>query len=260
MSFRKRFRLFFYVIAIVAALVVAKIAIHFFGLEFLKLDALLPSIVAGSVFVIGFLLSSILPDYKEAERLPAEIRMALEAIHDDVITFNDIAPGTDIEKFRQILTNIVIKLENGLGAHTDHKALDTVADEIDLLTPVFGKLERLGMSQNFVVRLRGEQDILRRSLYRISYMQKMEFIPSVHVLIQTVVLATLFLLLFLKTEGTYTSTGVFGFVAYLFIYAMHLIEVLEQPFRKGEHTVDDVSFFLLREFVDRIHHKSAAAR
>jgi hypothetical protein len=40
---------------------------------------------------------------------------------------------------------------------------------------------------------------------------------------------------------------------------LNLINVLEQPFRKQEHSVDDVSFFLLREFVEKIGHAEAAA-
>ncbi|MBI3677111.1 MAG: hypothetical protein HY243_10920 [Proteobacteria bacterium] len=258
MSIRQRFRLFFYVIAIVAVLIAAKMAIHLFGLEFLRLDALYPSIVASAVFVIGFLLSSILPDYKEAERMPGEIRMALEGIYDDVTIFDETKPGIDIERFRRILTSIVVELEKGLGVESGHTNLEAAAAQVDQLSPIFGKLERLGMSQNFVVRLRGEQDILRRCIYRISYVQRMQFVPSVHVLIQTLVFAALFLLLFLKTEGSYTSVVIFGFVSYLFLYAMNLITVLEQPFRKGEHTVDDVSFFLLRDFVDKINRKTAA--
>lgn len=94
MSIRKRFRLFFNVIAMVAILVLAKAAIHHFGFEFLELDVFFPSVVASSIFIIGFLLSSILPDYKESERMPAEIRTALEGIHDDAEAFAWKSPNS----------------------------------------------------------------------------------------------------------------------------------------------------------------------
>jgi len=38
----------------------------------------------------------------------------------------------------------------------------------------------------------------------------------------------------------------------MFIYALYLIETLEQPFRKGHDSLDDVSLFLLREFADKL--------
>jgi len=98
-----------------------------------------------------------------------------------------------------------------------------------------------------------------RLFINVVAMMKMQFLPSVHVLIQTLVVATIFLLLFLQTEGSTGSAFVFGFVSYMVIYALNLINVLEQPFRKQEHSVDDVSFFLLREFVEKIDHAEAAA-
>ena len=152
------------------------------------------------------------------------------------------------------MAGIVIALESGLGAKGEHSDLAGAIAEVDRLSVAFAELERLGMTPNFVVRLRGEQDALRKCLYRIYYVQKMQFLPSVHVLIQTLVVATIFLLLFLQTEGSPGSAFVFGFVSYMFVYALHLIKVLEQPFRKQEHSVDDVSFFLLREFVDKMGH------
>jgi hypothetical protein len=42
------------------------------------------------------------------------------------------------------------------------------------------------------------------------------------------------------------------FVSYMFVYALYLIEHLDQPFRTGERTVDDVSLFLLRDFLDKL--------
>ncbi len=75
------------VIVTVAVLIVAKYLVHTFQVEFLTLGALFSSVVAGAIFIVGSLLTSTLPDYKEAERLPAEIRVALEAIHGGVEVF-----------------------------------------------------------------------------------------------------------------------------------------------------------------------------
>src|SRR5262249_15432578 len=154
------------------------------------------------------LLASILPDYKEAERIPADIRMALEAIHDDVTFFVEDKSGFDMAGLRRILCDVVTVLESGLGPRGGHSDLRDAIAEADKLSPVFARLERMGMPQNFVTRLRGHQDLLRKSLYRVYYIQKMEFLPSVHALIQTLVVATIFLLLFLKTDGSVGSSFV----------------------------------------------------
>ena len=74
-------------------------------------------------------------------------------------------------------------------------------DELGKLTPVLGRLESMGMAANFVVRLRGNLDAIRRGLLRIYTIQRVEFVPSVHVLVQTLVFSIIALLLLLKTEG-----------------------------------------------------------
>lgn len=251
MNLRKKFNLLLNVVAIVGALILSKVTIHQFGLEFLSLDGLFQTIVTSSIFIIGFLLSSLMPDYKEAERTPAEIRMALEAIHDDVMVFARGIPRFDVPAFQKLLVGIVTALEDGLGPKGGHSDLKAVIAKADSLTPVFAELERLGMAVNLLVRLRSEQDVLRKCLYRIYYIQKMEFLPSVHALIQTLVISTSFLLLFLRTDGSFGSSIIFGVVSYMFIYALHLVDVLEQPFRSGDHTPDNVSLFLLRDFAEK---------
>jgi hypothetical protein len=108
------------------------------------------------------------------------------------------------------------------------------------------------MISNYVVRMRTAHDNLRRAVYRINYIETLEFVPSVHVLVQTLVAATLVLLVFIRTEGTFESAIIFGFVSYMFVYALYLVETLETPFRKARNSVDDVSLFLLRDFVEKL--------
>lgn len=246
-SFRKKFRLFFTVAVIVLLLGGAKAAVHYFGLEFLELNTLLTSGIGGAIFIIGFLMSSILADYKEAERIPADIRASIEGIDGDLKSFAVANPDFDLLACRRILIATIDKLRRGLDHANDHKDIPPVLEEIGKLTPIFGRLEAMGMAANFVVRLRTLQDVIRRAVLRIYQIQRIEFVPSVHVLVQTLVTAIVLMVLFLKTEGDPASAIMFGFISYMFVYALYLIRLLEQPFAKGHGSVDDVSFFLLDE-------------
>lgn len=247
LSFRKKFRLFFTVAVVVLALGCVKVAVHYYGLEILELNSLLTSGIGGAIFIIGFLLSSVLADYKEAERIPADIRTSIEAIDGDLECFASINAEFELAGCRQILLSTIDKLRIGLGHARDHKDIPPVLAEIGNLTPIFGRLESMGMTANFVVRLRATQDVLRRSMLRIYQIQRVEFVPSVHVLVQTLVFAIVAMMLFLKTEGDPASAIMFGFISYMFVYALYLVRLLEQPFAKGHGSVDDVSFFLLDE-------------
>lgn len=244
----KKLKLFFMVAGLVVAISAIKVFVHWMQFEFVTLSTLLTSAIAGAIFIIGFLLSGVLSDYKESERLPAYIRVALEAIHDDATCFAESRGDFKVGPLRSILANILKALRNGLGHAGAHRDLQPVIAEVDKLTPLFAQMDSLGMPANFIVRLRGHQDQLRRCLFRIYHIQSMQFVPSVYILVKTLVAAIVLLLLFLETEGSPGTALIFGFISYMFIYALYLIETLEQPFRKDHDSLDDVSLFLLREF------------
>src|SRR3984957_9223014 len=103
MSIAKRFHLLLRALPIVAALVLLKAGIHAAKIEFVPLDGLIPSLIAGAIFLIGFLLSQVLANYREAEHMPAEIRTALEAIHNDVLSFSLREPAVEMAATRAAL-------------------------------------------------------------------------------------------------------------------------------------------------------------
>jgi hypothetical protein len=259
MRFARKFRVFFVVLAIVVLLSVAKAAVHWFGLEFLTLNTLLTSGIAGAIFILGFLLSSVLSDYKEAERIPTEIRVALEAIHGDVASFAAVNEKVNLSGCRTALKNIVHLIREGLDHRNNHSNLRPVLEQVEGLNSNFIELEQLGFPANYIVRLRTAQDSLRRALSRIYHIQKVQFVPSVHILAKSLVASIVLMLLFLKTEGSPESALMFGFICYLFVYALYLIRLLEQPFLKGHKTFDDVSLFLLTEFAERLGNREQLA-
>ena len=245
MTLAKRLHLFLRVLPIVGLFALAKVAFHVLGLEFMPVDGLVTSLIAGSIFLIGFLLVQVLGDYREAERIPADIRTALEAILDDVKFVARREPKVDLAVFRAALADIVEAFDEGLGVKARHC-------DLDALSELFGQLQDLDTSERFLVSLKGEQDKLRRAIFRVAHIQKMEFVPSVHVLVQTIVIASLFVLLFLKTQDAWESLLILVFVGYLFVYSLMLIGHLDQPFREGEGSVDDISLFQLKEFLAKI--------
>lgn len=149
-------------------------------------------------------------------------------------------------------------LRQGLDHANGHSNLQPALDAVSELDAVFAQLEQLGIPANYVVRPRIVQDSLRRSV-RIYHIQRVQFVPSVHVLVQTLV-ASIILLLLRKTEDSPESALMFGFICYMFVYALYLIQLLEQPFLKGHNTFDDVSLFLLTEFVERIDERQQMAK
>ncbi len=248
----KRFRIGIGTLAVIALLIAAKLAIHAWDLEFFSLSALVTSAIAGAIFIMGFLLAGIIADYKEAEKIPAEMRSSLENIWEEGKFFTRDKKEFDLQQLQDNLIDIVRSFLQGLGHEGDHYKLEPCIEAVNRLSESFAAMEKLGMPPNYVVRLEGEQTALRRSVLRVYHIQRTQFLPSAHVLAESLALGIVALLLFVKTEGSPESVVLFGFISYLFLYIRQLIRTIEKPFRQGHSTMDDVSLFLLREFEKKL--------
>ena len=234
---------------IVLGIVVAKLAISAFSLEFISISPLFTSVLAGGVFVLGLIVAGTLADYKEAERVPAEITAALTNIHDDAAAFKEAFPDLDLERLEDTLFRIVAAFHHDLG---DDRSTETL-EAVDDLNASFLEFDRIGVPATYTSRLRGEQGALRRSVLRVYHVQRTEFLPSAYLLIQSIVVIIITVLAFMEIEPTYEAVIILAFISFFFISLLRLLHIMDRPFHVDERTDDDVSLFLLRRFVDRLN-------
>jgi hypothetical protein len=235
-------------VLVVVGLLTLKAIVHALDWEFIELSPLYTSVVAGGIFVIGLLVAGTLADYKEAERMPAEIRAALENIYGDGIAINNWRGCVDIDRLRVLLDGIVTSFLTDLRDVESRSCLRA----IDELGSLFLEMERADVPPNYMVRLRTEQSVIRRNVLRIYHVQRIDFLPSAYVLIQTVVALLLTALVFTEIEPFGQALVLLGFISYFFVYLVRLLRIIDRPFRHGERTMDDVSLFLLHEFHDQV--------
>ena len=74
------------ILPLVIVVALLKFLSHKFGFEVMELNALFTSLVAGTIFLIGFLISGVLSDYKESEKLPSEVAASMRTLFDDTYT------------------------------------------------------------------------------------------------------------------------------------------------------------------------------
>lgn len=244
----KRWRVAIETAVAVALIIGAKLVVDAFELEFIALSPLYSSIVAGGIFVIGLLVAGTLADYKEAERMPSEMVAALENIHEDCRSIAELKPQFDLAGLRRRLARVVSALREDLADLGGRASLAAIND----LSESFVELERLEAPPNYVVRLRTEQGAIRKSVLRIYHIQRIDFLPSAYILIQTIVGLIIAALVFTELEPLSVAIVLLVFISYFFIYLVRLLRILDTPFRVGTGTQDDVSRFLLKEFADRM--------
>jgi len=106
----RKYRLALKVTLIVGVVILLKLIAYWFGWEVISLNPLFSGIVAANVFLMGFLLTGVLTDYKESERLPGELAASIESIAEEALTIykNKNAPAAKecLTSLYQLTTSI----------------------------------------------------------------------------------------------------------------------------------------------------------
>lgn len=246
----KLFRIFW--IALIAALVIiiSKYNLHAFGLEIIEQSSLHNSVVSSVVFVIGFLLSATIADYKESERIPSDFAANIEDMHNDAVAIHASYPVFDIDTFSAQLQ----KIADGFGSDVRNKA-QTTKKHINELAPFYAAMETGKVPPNFIVKLKQQSTSLLRSQNRVNYIQQIRFIPSATILARSIVTALIVLLMFTNIDPFYGGLVIVGIISFVLIYVLVLINVISTPFHAAGKTRDDVSLFLVRQTARRLSKK-----
>jgi hypothetical protein len=244
------FKIFF--VSIISAIVIVgvKYLFHAFGWEPIEQSSLHNGVISSATFVIGFLLSATIADYKESERIPAEFAANLEDMYADAEEIHKSYPKFDLEGFRAQLQKVAFKFEDDT-----RNASRGMSSKIRALSPYFGEMEKAGVPANFIVKLKQQQLLLLRHRKRVTYIQRIKFIPSANILLKSIVFFVIGLLILTNVDPFYGSLAIIGIISFVLIYMMILIGVISTPFHDSGKTRDDVSLFLIDSAADFLKSK-----
>jgi len=238
------------VCALVCAIAGIKLIIHSLGLEILSVNPLFSALVASSVFLFGFLLNGVLTDYKESERLPAELASALELVTREVsavplhnakaVVANDLASITDLGRA------ILAWIRCDLSTSQVMLSYDLAHDHV---TRASLWLSHSSLKGRLLIEMGG----ILRAINRIDVIRETDFVKMVYWLayISTTLLCTGLVLA--KEERILEATFFLMVISFLLIFLLHLIADLDNPFGFSDpNSVEDVSLDVLIQAQARI--------
>ena len=243
----KSYRIFFLSVAIAAVVVGVKYILHGLNLEIIELGSLHSSLISGVIFVLGFLMSATIADYKEAERIPADVAAAIDNMQEDARSIGINYPKFDVKGYERQLQKVVHTFAADVRNSKSQKARLQLAK----LTTLNAGMEKAGVPANFVVKLKQQQALVLRHLHRVHYIQRITFIPSASILAWSIVLLAITLLLATEVEPFFAGIVLTGGITFILVYVLQLLRIISTPFHDEGKTQDDVSLFLL----DRIKTK-----
>jgi len=236
-------------VLLVAILVALRAVLWELGVEGMSPTAVSAGIITSGIFVVGLLVAGTLSDYKDAERAPSDLAAGLHTILRECEAVHAVWGKPELPSLRRRLVAVVTTLRADIDAG-DSRTCQAAIEEV---SETFLELDDTDVPPNTIARLRTEQAGLRKALLRVYQLQREDFLPSAWAMIVAIVVFILALLMFTNFDGLAESLATIGFLSFFFISLLRLLSIISTPFKLGaEWTEDDVSLFLLNEFVVQV--------
>jgi predicted membrane chloride channel (bestrophin family) len=238
-ALHSRWKLALKTLPFVVVIILLKFVVHYFGFEFLTLNSLFTAIISANIFLIGFLISGTLVDYKESEKLPGDLSASLETMADEglVIYQNKKSPEAKKYLFKLAELNAAIIKWFYKEERTENimKILKSFNDD-------FLAFESLTQA-NFIARLKQEQNSIRKMIIRIHTIRETSFLGTGYAIAEIITSILVFGLVFIKMDPFYESIFFISFVSFILIYMIYFIKDLDNPFgyNEADNLVEEVS-------------------
>ena len=207
-------RLFFLlrVSAVVGVIIGAKLIAHYvFHWEPVSLNALFTGIIAANVFLMGFMLSGVLADYKESEKIPGELSACLDNMVQEVRGIGITNPQANVGPCLIALSQLGNDIYGWFYKKIDSSEM---YDSLNELTVQFEALQPVTQS-TYVARLKAEQT---------------NFIDSGYLLAEVITISLCGALVLISMDPFYESLLFSGIIAFMLVFLLTLIRDLDNPF------------------------------
>lgn len=224
----------FKIMPLVFLIAVLKFTAHQFGFEVMELNALFTSLVAGTIFLIGFLISGVLSDYKECEKLPSELSATMKSLLDDTYTIYKGKNSDTALKFIEFQKSFLNSL---MDWFYKKERTASILNKVSTMNDFFVELDKEGIMANYIIKMKTEQSSIRKMVLRIDTTRDTEFVSSAYAIVQVMGLLIAFGMLIIEIGTFYSSLFFTLLVTFLISYMFLLIKDLDNPFdysAKGE--------------------------
>lgn len=220
------------VIPVLIVVVVLKLLSHTYGFEVIALNALFTSLVAGTIFLLGFLITGVLSDYKESEKIPSDLAASLETLFDDAHTIHKAKDSKAAKAFIEHHKTLVSSISNWFYKK---EKTQSILEKISEMNQFFIAMEKEGVQANYLIRMKNEQSAVRKTVLRIHTIRDTNFIASAYAIVEALGFSIGLGLILVKIEPFYESLFFTVLVMFLITYMFFLIKDLDNPFDYTVH-------------------------
>lgn len=251
--FSTRWRISFQVLPFIILILLAKLVVHSQGWEFITLSSLFTALISANIFLIGFLISGVLVDYKEAEKIPGDMATSLETLADEC---RILLESKQADSAKKCLTHVMYLSNLILDWFHKKERSATIMAELTKLNSYFLLFENLTQA-NFIVRMKQEQSSLRRLVNRANTIRETSFNRSGYTIAEIISFFLIVGLVLTRLDPFYENVFFVTFVSFILIYMIMLIKDLDNPFEhyiQNKETADEASLKPLLDLKNRLEY------
>lgn len=226
----------------------AKWAFHLLNWEIWEFDALVAALIGAATFVIAFILSGTLNDYRIGERMVAQIATSIAAIQDTALMVAAGHPEYHAVALSQGLSQVMQAVLEWL---TQNKAVEPIDQAITDLNPLFAQMEAFTTGP-IISRVQAEQSKIRFAIVRMQVIRDTDFLAPTYVLLELFLAGVSVALLWVRDDQLSKSLLVSSFLVAAFLYLLVLIRDLDNPFQYDGKSCIEVDLSPLTTAIDRL--------
>jgi hypothetical protein len=198
---RKKWAVALQILPLLGGVVILKFILHFLEWEVLSLNPLFTSIVAATIFLLGFLITGVLTDYKESEKIPGDMAVSLAAISDETFC---IQRSKKCKQAKDLLEHISGLASDMINWFHKKERTKLLLQKISDMNEHFVELEPYTQA-NFLSRLKQEQSNLRKAVIRSHAIRETTFFLPAYAIAEALAFFLIIGMLILKLEPYWES-------------------------------------------------------
>jgi hypothetical protein len=214
-------------------------------------------VLTAGVFLTGFLLTGTISDYKEAEKLPAEVATTLELLEEILVLAASTRPSLKLNELRASLLSMTDGIRDWLYKR---KSTAQVFDTLTAFNGVLQTLERDGAGP-YASRAVPQLASLRKTISRMDVISRTGFLPPAYALLETLLGLILILVVSAKYKSQLAEFILVPVLTLIYVYMLRLIRDVDDPFdyspdgkRRGGA---EVELFPIEEYRQRLSSRAS---
>lgn len=211
-------------------------------------------VLTGGIFLIGFMLAGTMADYKESEKIPADLAASLETAEDTIIQVSMNAKDPTKIDVQAVLRELFQFGEDIIAWFYKKKSSEEIFASLHSMVLTISDLEKRGANGGGCGKIIGDFHNIRKLITRINVISRTGFLATGYALLEGLIVAIVLILLIVKFKSIFAETIIVSFVGLIYIYMYRLIKDIDDPFEYNEEEtgVTEIPLFPLIEYLERL--------